>query len=289
MRALLTVMTTAAALTVVAATTTSAAPPARSTTKHVHLCHGHRPTIAKGKRRNLIIGTRHRDIIWAGRGRDVILGRGGDDLICGGPGADIIDGARGLDRIYGGRGFDRCFAPTRREHLLHHGCETHIVGTIRGNHHHKPPPPKRAIAMHARLAAARGGGFYADADEPTCTQIDANNTLTGHIDFGNFYFTAEYTDPGWVAFRVVYDYQQADGSWSADQYAPWHTASAPNDGQTYQIGVGAYNVPDNTYITGYQVYWWNGSSWSDGELLTFDSYHWEQVPFGVSEFSTCIT
>jgi hemolysin type calcium-binding protein len=267
------------------ATANSTTKPSASTAYRGPLCHGKRPTIVKGARRNVIIGTSHRDVIVAGGGRDVIWARGGRDLICGGPGADIIDGAHGLDVIFGGTGFDRCFAPMG-EHRYHSGCESHVVGTIKPPGPRKPPPPTKARALSPIQApssalAERGGGFVADADFPTCGRAT--------ITYGNFYFTAEYTDPGYVAYRTIYVAQLGTGGFSNNIYNPWYYVNAPNDGQVYQWDVGTFNVPSNTYLLGYEVYWWNGSQWANDTIITFDHYGMVAPPFGVVDFSTCVT
>jgi RTX calcium-binding nonapeptide repeat (4 copies) len=107
----------------------------------VAFCQGHRATITGGRANNYLAGTKHRDVIVSGGGQDTILGGKGNDLICAGHGQDDIDGGQGQDVVYGGRGnHDLCWAPTAREHRLHHGCEVHLTA---------PSPPGARAALHA--------------------------------------------------------------------------------------------------------------------------------------------
>ena len=266
------------------ASTATSVPTASTGAWKAKFCHGHRATIVGNHQFNILIGTPHRDVIWAGGGMDVVLGRGGDDLICGGRGSDQLDGQRGLDPTYGGPGQDQCYGQMREHRHLHHGCEVHPPEPPKLKPGPPPPPSKAAVQTKATKESAhsKSGSFYFAYDNPVCDP----NTKT--IDFKNFYFTAEYTDPGTFAVIPYFAYFKP-GGWDGPYWGDWVVVNAPNDGQTYQSTVGTF-TGRGALVVGYQWGWWDGAAWANagniepiGQVIGNGHYQ-QQYPFGPGNY-----
>jgi hypothetical protein len=120
-------------------------------------------------------------------------------------------------------------------------------------------PPAKAAGRTAKRGAAT-------ADRPYCSD--------GRIDLGRFYFAAQFQNPGWVAVRPVYaQWNEFAGGYGADVAATdWQMYNAPLDGQYYYVDMGSFNIGPGMSVWGYQIYWWNGAQWVDGQLFAMPTF-----------------